>query len=84
VDAQLAWLDALPEEGVVEIADGAQGIETPPTTRGVSKETERGCENGAGGRRADVAVASEEKDDRAEKEDDGGEGECEIESDVLN
>jgi hypothetical protein len=83
LNVQPTWFDTLPEKRVVEIADGAQGIETPPATGGVSKEAERGCEDGAGRRGARVAVAPEEEDNRTEKEDDGGEGEGEIESDIL-
>jgi hypothetical protein len=83
LNAQPTWLDTLPEKRVVEIADGAQGIEAPPATGGVSKEAERGCEDGAGRRGARVAVAPEEENNRADKEDDGGEGKCKIKSDVL-
>jgi hypothetical protein len=83
LDAQPTWLDTLPEKWVIEIADGTQGIETPPATGGESKEAEGGCEDGAGGRGARVPVPSEEEDNWAEKKDDGGEGEGKIESDVL-
>lgn len=80
---KLAWLSALPEISSGDILPCPHRVDAPASASSEEQEVEGFAKNGTGGRGTNIPATTEEKDDWAEEEDDGREGEGEPEADVL-
>lgn len=79
----MARLRLLPEVIGRHLPVGLDRVDAPAATAGVAPQAPAGGEDGAGGWGLGVAFAAQDEDDGAEEENDGGEGVCEPEADVL-
>ena len=76
-------LRSFPEVWCVHVLHKLDRVESPATLHGQTPNPESPRENGTLRGRTVVQVTAEEKHDRAEKEDDGRKGVCEVEADIL-
>lgn len=83
VTGDVAGLGGLVEVWSGEVLGKLDWVESPLALGSEAEDAHRGAQDRAGGRRLDVKVVSEPKDNRSRAEDDGREEEREPEPDVL-